>query len=138
MLSRRDLLLSGAVASRLRPADAEALQRNSQSSNDASIEQDLHEIRDALRDMRRLTPSPDITQIQERQRLHFKVNQKYPNYIDIGLSVWERLYMWHLENHLPLKAAQRQDGYMEMEFMFTTLILRHDMGDALIGVPYDR
>jgi hypothetical protein len=65
------------------------------------------------------------------------VNQKYPNYIDIGLSVWERLYMWHLENHLPLKAARAPDGHMEMEFMFTTLILKYDLAEAMIGNPYD-
>jgi hypothetical protein len=137
MLSRRDLLMSGALASSLRPADLEAAQRGSQSGNDA-IQADLNEIRDALRGLKRLTPSAEATQIQEKQRLHFKLNQKFPDYIEIGLQVWERLYTWHLENQLPLKAMRTPEGRMEMEFMFTTLILRADVPDSQVGVPYDR
>ena len=138
MLSRRDLLMSGALVSRLRPADALQQQRGVQ--NTGNVEDDLHEIRDAIRglgDVRKLTQLADVTTIQERQRVHFKVNQKYPNYIDIGLLVWERLYMWHLENRLPLKAVRTPEGRMEMEFMFTTLILRPDLADAMISNPYD-
>ena len=135
MLSRRDLLMSGALASRLRPAETDALQRSSQSGSDAATRQDLQEIRDAVRDLRRLTPSLDVTQIQDRQRLHFKLSQKFPDYIDIGLQVWERLYTWHFENKLPLKAARTPEGRLEMEFMFTTLVLRADIPDSLIGNP---
>ena len=137
MLSRRDLLMSGAFASRLRPAEAGEQQRGSQAASDAAIEQNLADIRDALRDLRHLTPSLDVTQIQDKQRLHFKVNQKFPNYIEIGLLVWERLSMWHLENHLPLKTARMPDGHMEMEFMFTILILKNELADQMIGNPYD-
>jgi hypothetical protein len=98
---------------------------------------DLNGISSALRELHRLTPSSDIDQIRERQRTHFKVNQRFPAYIDIGLSVWERLNTWHLENHLPLATRRTPEGRMEMDYMYTTLILKWDMADAVIGVPYD-
>ena len=129
--------MSGALASRLRPADAEAQQRNAVQGSDTAVEQDLHEIRDAIRDLRGLTGSSYLAQIQERQHLHFKLNQKFPNYIDIGLQVWERLTLWHFENQIPLKATRTPDGRMEMELLFTTLVLKADVPDSFVGNPYD-
>src|SRR4051812_21166206 len=98
MFSRRDLLMSGMFASSMRAADDGGQQRVPASTADGPTANDIHEIRDAILGVRRLTPSGDVTQIQERQRLHFKLNQKFPNYIDIGFTVWERLSIWHLEN----------------------------------------
>src|SRR6266550_713382 len=137
MLSRRDLLMTGALVSRMSPAAAGELQRTSQSASDGPTQQDVRDIRDALLNIRRLTPSADIKEIQDRQRVHFKATQKFPTYIDIGLSVWERLTTWHLENHIPLKAERTPQGRLELEFMFTTLVLRSDIPDGLIGTPYD-
>ena len=51
--------------------------------------------------------------------------------------MWERLTMWYLENHIPLKAERAPDGRFQLEFMFTTLVLRPDIPDSLIGTPYD-
>jgi hypothetical protein len=137
MLSRRDLIFSGALASRVRPASMLKAQSNPQSpcSDDGPA---LREIRDALRDLRRTTVSSDLTDIRERQRTHFKINQKLPDCIDVGIRVWERIYDWHLENTLPLKISRAVDGRMEMEVMLTALVLRADIADAQIGVPYDR
>ena len=53
--------------------------------------QDLQEIRDAVKGLQHLTASDDVTLIRQKQATHFKINQKFPAYIDIGLSVWERL-----------------------------------------------
>jgi hypothetical protein len=138
MLSRRDLILSGAFAPSLGPANPAA--QRSAASSDSAIEQELLAIRDALRDLRGggLTVSAEITDIRERQRTHLKTYQKIPDCIDVGVRVWERLYDWHLENHLPLKVSRMGDGHLEMEVMLTMLILRSDIADAQIGVPYDR
>ena len=136
MLSRRDLIFSGAFASSLRPADA--LQPSSQGGSDAAIEKALHEVRDALKDLRRAAPSAEVAEIRDKQRTHFRANQKFPDFIDIGIRVWERLADWHVDNHLPLKVDRAADGRMQMELMFTTLVLKSDMSETQIGVPYDR
>jgi hypothetical protein len=129
MLSRRDLLMGVPAAASLRPAAAPA-------ANEINP-RDLSDIRDALRDLRHLTPLSEVTQIQEKQHVFFKANQKFPNYIEIGLTVWERLTMWHLENRLPLRAVRTPEGRMEMDFLFTTLVLKPDIADVMIGIPYD-
>jgi hypothetical protein len=137
MLSRRDLIFSGTLASSLHPADARAAQRSSQDDRQEEA-QALREIRDALLRANRLTPSADIADIREKMRQHFRLNQKFPDYIDIGIQVWDRLYTWHLENRDALKVSRTPEGRMEMEFMFTTLLLRGDYAENGISVPYDR
>ena len=133
MFTRRALLLSGAFASRLRPAEAQ--QRTSSGPPDG---QDLHEIRDAIMALR---PSPvpvEVGDIRDKQRNHLKVNQKLPDYIDVGILVWEHLFAWHYAHQIPLKVSRTADGRAEMEVMLTTVVLRPDLADTQIGVPYDR
>lgn len=123
MLSRRDLLMGIPIAA------APAARELSAS--------DLNGITSAVRALQHLTPSGDIDQINERRRTHFKSNQKFPAYIDVGLTVWERLNVWFLENRLPLTIRRTPEGRMEMDYMFTTVILKWEMADGLIGIPYD-
>jgi hypothetical protein len=124
MFSRRDLLMGIPIA-----AAAPA-------ARDLSP-MDLAPLASAVRSLQHLTPSSDIDQINERRRLHFRVYQKFPAYIDVGLGVWERLVTWNLENHLQLTIKRSLDGHMEMDYMFTSLVLKWESADTLIGVPYD-
>ena len=133
MFTRRDLFLSGALASGLRPA---AAQRGS-AAIDPTVENVLREIRDALKALRQVTVPQEITDIREKQRIHLKINQKLPDFIDVGVRVWEHLYDWHLDNHLPLTIS-RANGVAQMEVMLTTLVLRPEIPETQIGVPYDR
>jgi len=123
MFSRRDLLMGLPIAAA--PAGREL------------SPPDLNGIMSAVRALQHLTPSSDIDQINDKRRTHFKVNQRFPSYIDVGLLVWERLVTWHQENHLPLTMRRSPEGRMEMDFMFTTVILKWEMADSMISVPYD-
>ena len=133
MLTRRDLFLSGAFASSLRPA---AAQRTS-SNSDAAVAGALDSIHDALVSLKHTPLTRDMIDIRQKQRMHFKINQKLPDFIDVGLTVWEGLYDWHLDNQIPLKVTRVGDRF-EMEIMLIMVVLRHDLGDTQIGIPYDR
>ena len=133
MFTRRDLFLSGAVASSLRPA---AAQSNSAGDNGAT-QKGLADLREAVLSLKHVPFTKDMTDIRQKQRLHFKVNQKLPDFIDVGLTVWEGLYDWHLDNQIPLKITRVGDRF-EMEMMLIMVVLRHDLGDTQIGIPYDR
>jgi hypothetical protein len=98
---------------------------------------DLNGLASAVRALQHLTPSADIDQVNEKRRTHFRINQKFPAYIDVGLAVWERLNTWHLENHLPLTIKRTPEGRLEMDYMLTTIILKWEMADSLVGIPYD-
>jgi hypothetical protein len=109
MFSRRDLI-TGSVFGSMAAEPTLLAQRGSVSVNADDIDQRLSDIRDALRELRRVSLSGEIVQIRDRQRSH----------------------------HLPLAVARRDDGHMEMQVMMTTLVLRSDVGENFIGTPYDR
>jgi|SRR4051812_9859737 hypothetical protein len=128
MLSRRDLLMGVPMAARLRAADVPARELNAG---------DLNEITGAIRGLQHLTTSIEVAQIREKQRIHFRINQKFPDYMDVGLTVWEHLCTWHQENHLPLDVRRTPEGRLQMQLLFTTLVLKWDTPDTQISVPYD-
>ena len=133
MLTRRDLFLSGAFASSLRPAAAQ----NSSAGDSGATQKGLADIRDALQSLKHAPLTRDMIDIRQKQRIHFRVSQKLPDFIDVGLTVWEGLYDWHLDNQIPLKVTRVGDRF-EMEIMLIMVVLRHDLGDTQIGIPYDR
>jgi hypothetical protein len=140
MLSRRDLITSGAVFTQVRPdepsaAQAPAAQRAAFTSAELDVFED---IRDAIRVLRNRTGSEDIRQIREAQRAFLKMNHRFPDCIDVGIQVWERLHMWHVENQQEMRLSRTAEGRLQMEFMTTALILRADVSETLIGPPYDR
>ena len=135
MLSRRDLFVTGAALTQLRPDGAEAAQRATASEPELRA---LMEIRDALNGLRHPAVSTDVDEVRRRQHAYLKQNQRYPEYIDVGLSVWGRLQDWHIENQKEMKITRSPEGRYLMEFMMTQLVLRPEISDAEIGLAYDR
>ena len=134
MLSRRDLIASGAALTQVRPAVVEAAQRNGSDIDNRA----LNEIVSALRDLRHRAASPTVTQVRDRQRTFLRQNQRFPEFIEIGIRVWELLQDWHIENGQEMKIARAADGRYTMEFMTTQLVLRPDIADNEVGLAYDR
>src|SRR5262245_54943167 len=62
--------------------------------------------------------------IRAQQRQWLRSTQKYPDFIEIGVDVWDNLYDWHVANQQPLSMGRAADGRYTMVFMFTTLVLR--------------
>jgi hypothetical protein len=134
MLSRRDLIASGAAFTQVRPAVAEAAQRSGSDIDNRA----LNDIVTALRDLRHPAASPIVALVRDRQRTFLRQNQRFPEFIEVGIRVWEQLQDWHIENGQELKIARAADGRYTMEFMATQLVLRPDMADNEIGLAYDR
>ena len=82
-------------------------------------------------------PFAELAEIRRQQRLHLKASHKFPDFIEVGINVWERLLDWHVRHRLPLDVARRDDGRYTMTFMFTTLVLRPDQADGYVGFGYD-
>lgn len=135
MFSRRDLIAGGAALTQVRPAAAAApAQRNGSDIDNAA----LNDIVTALRDLRHPATSPIVIQVRDRQRAFLRQNQRFPEFIDIGIRVWEMLYDWHMENGQQTKITRTADGRYTMEFMTTQLVLRPEIGDLEVGLAYDR
>lgn len=81
--------------------------------------------------------SSEIEGVREQQRVFLKSTGKYPDYIEVGLGVWERLYDWHVRWQQPLTITRQPDGQYAMGFMLSTVILKPNMQANYIGPGYD-
>jgi hypothetical protein len=103
----------------------------------------LGSIRDEIQGMKqvmasaKMPTSPGIDKIRQSQRQFLKGNQKYPDFLEVGVTVWEELSDWHVRTMRPLNVTLRTDGRYSMPFLQTTIILRVDFNDDQVGVPFD-
>ena len=81
---------------------------------------------------------PEIERVREQQRIHLKAAQKYPDYIEVGVDVWERMYDWHVRNAQPLVVTRLPDGRYGLQFMMTMLVLRPDFAANFVGPATDK
>jgi len=78
-----------------------------------------------------------VSRVREQQRVWLKGTFKYPDFLEVGISVWEDVYDWHIVYQQPLTAQRLGDGRYAMTFMFTTLLLRADQAADYVGQPFD-
>ena len=138
MVERRDVigggLAAGLAAAFGGPADAQARR----DSGDAAAESRVAEAIDRLRDsIERQHQSPEVAQIRAQQRTFLKANQKFPDYIDVGIDVWERMHDWQVRNQQPLTIVRTNDGGYGMVFGVTTLRLMPQQVGTYISWGYD-
>lgn len=133
-MDRRDVVSGGllGVTALLAGTPAEAAQQG----DDAQVARAIHDLR-ALLDDRVAPPFLELAEIRRQQRIFLKASHKFPEFIEIGVNVWERLYDWQVRYQQPLNVTRRDDGRYTMTFMFTTLVLRPDQGDDYVSFAYD-
>lgn len=78
-----------------------------------------------------------IARIRQQQRQWMRSTQKFPDFIDIGLDVWDNVYDWHVAHQQPISMGRATDGRYTMVFMFTTLVLRPEQAVDYVGFAYD-
>ena len=132
MLSRRELIAGGAGVHFAR-GDAAAAQ-NERELRD--LRSDVQGIRSIL--MANPVATATVTALRERQKQFFRLNQRFPECIDVGFNIWEQMQDWHIRNLRPLTINRGGDGNWQMDFILTVLVLKHALGDNEIGQPYDR
>ncbi len=153
MLTRRNLLASGlfggvaGAAQRAQgPAVAPTADGGTGARGDGQSDAAINSLRSVLEDIRRelhdqyscgSSLCPDIDQIRQEQRRFLKGSNKFPDYIDIGIDIWERLIDWHVKHQQHLAINRTGDGKYAMSFGVTTLVLRPDMGGSYMSLGYD-
>lgn len=78
-----------------------------------------------------------VTRIRQQQRTWLRSTQKFPDFIEIGIDVWDNVYDWHVAHQQPLSMGRGPDGHYTMVFMFTTLILRPEQAPDFVGYAFD-
>jgi len=130
MLSRRELI-GGASLTQLKP-EAAAAQR------EQDYTRELRGINDALLSLRNKAATRDVNEIRERQRHFLRLNQRFPQCVDVGIRIWERMQDWHIDNGRVLTIQRAGDGHWQMDFIMSVLVLKLELKDDEIGIAYDR
>ena len=89
--------------------------------------------------LRALRPGPfwGVDAIRNAQREWLASFQKYPDFIEVGVRVWDNLFDWHVHYQQPLSMTRRPDGRYVMAFNFTTVVMRPEMQGDYISQPYE-
>lgn len=135
MMERRDVVGGGLLGFTALFGAGEGAAAAQQTDN-LAVAREIDELRQALD--RRLDPSfSELQEIRQQQRTFLKASQKFPDFIEIGVDVWDRVYDWHVRHQVTPNIVRRDDGRYTMAFMFTTLVLRPELMDTYVGFGYD-
>jgi hypothetical protein len=78
-----------------------------------------------------------VARIRQQQHTWMRSTQKYPDFIEVGLDVWDNIYDWHVVYQQPVNMTRTSDGRYTMVFMYTTLLLRPDQALDFVGFAFD-
>jgi hypothetical protein len=135
-MQRRDLVGGGMVAglaSMMAPA-AEA------SADDEQSTQAINRLRETFERQFEQSYSArwrGVSRVRQQQRTWMQATRKYPDFIEVGLDVWDNIWDWHVVYQQPLNVTRVADGRYAMSFMFTTLLLRPDQTPDFVGYAFD-
>ena len=65
-----------------------------------------------------------------------KSSGRFPDYCDIGLSVFYDVYDWHAKNQQQITIARLAEQRLSIQFMLTQLVLRWENDVNYVGTPY--
>ena len=140
MVQRRDLMGAGLAASfaSFMATSAEAAPAPADGDDETAVA--INRFRDVYE--RQLEQVYDarwkgVTKVRQQQRTWLLASRKYPDFLEIGLDVWDNVYDWHVAYQQPLSVQRLTDGRYGMAFMFTTLLLRSDLNPEFVGYPFD-
>jgi hypothetical protein len=80
---------------------------------------------------------PEIAPVRDAQLTHLRTNGKFPDYIEVGTTVWFAVHDWHIRWQQPLTLGRDNLGRYTLLFSQTVLIMRSDAIPTFMGVPYD-
>jgi hypothetical protein len=96
-----------------------------------AIEAELHALQE--------TPPSEVESIRASQRTFLRAHGKFPDFIEVSLDVWEKLYDWLVRTRqFPLAFSRLPDGRYALAFVLTTVIMRHDMSGTFVSVGFDK
>jgi len=145
MVNRRKVMgrsLQAGVAALVLPTSAVAAEQ----ANRGDRERDVQAIVNAIDELRAeivktqecsLGPCSAVAAIRLQQNIFLKANQKFPDFIDAGVEIWEAVYDWHVRNNQPINTTRLPDGRYGILFMFTTVVLRPDNTPNYLSFGYD-
>ena len=144
MISRREVVTAGVLGTLATSTTGEAAAQG----NDAqtlreglnNIVDSLDEIKASIESLRTNTMNHGaLGQIKQRLETWVKVTGRFPEYWDVGISVFMEIYDWHVRQQQPIQITRVAEQRMAIQWMFTQYVLRWENDPGYIAPqPYDR
>jgi hypothetical protein len=80
-----------------------------------------------------------LATIRQRLEVWVKSTGRFPEFWDVGISVFLDIYDWHVRHQQPLQLVRIAEQRMAIQWMFTQYVLRWENEPNYIAPqPYDR
>jgi hypothetical protein len=137
MMVNRRSLINGTLFSSLATLAPDAQSRGGAqtTADEAAVAKAIDDLNSTVR--RAVETSPELARIRDQQRTFLKANQKFPDFIEIGIGVWENVVDWHIRHQQPLSVSRSGEGRYIMAVAFTTLVLRPELSENYVGIGMD-
>lgn len=143
MISRREVVTAGVLGTLATAGGAEAAEAQEVETLRAGfklLEDKLEDIQNSIDQGLRGNSMTfgNIGAVKSKIELYAKTGGKFPEYCEVGLTVFHDIYDWHARNQQPIQITRIAEQRMAIQFMFTQLILRWENDTNYIGTPFDR
>jgi len=142
-ISRRTVLNGTALGGALRALAPEAAVEargveGVQAPSERAIEDATKAIASLRDEMRHQDSFWEIAPVRDQFKAFLRSAGKFPDYIDVGIDVWQQVYDWHVRYRQPLNIGRNAEGRYTIVLMTTTVVMRPDLlAGSYIGAPYD-
>ena len=79
----------------------------------------------------------ELDAVRQQTRTFLRANGKFPDFLEVGSDVWQRVYDWHVRFQQPINLGRTPDGRYTILLLATTLVMRPDMDSGFVGMGYD-
>lgn len=144
MISRREVVTAGVLGTLATagPAEAAAIQSEVEALRAGlkALEEKLQDFKGTVEQALRGNSMNygNVGTVKSRLEQYAKTSGKFPDWCDIGLSVFTDVYDWHVRNQQQINITRVAEQRLAIQFMFTQLILRWENDLNYVGTPFDR
>jgi len=139
MIARRELLTFGGLLGIVPSPDTG---EGAAVAAGQMTDRQVQTIADAINGVKKLVEQQqsfaEVGEVRKAQYSYLRANGKFPDFIDVGIDVWQGVYDWHIRLQQPLVLGRDSTARYTMMLGFTALVLRPDFVTTVIGIPYDQ
>ena len=88
-------------------------------------------------EVRRQTTFFELDAVRVPIQLFLRNTGKFPDFIEVGIDIWQQIYDWHVRMQQPFTIARSTEGRYTIVLMATLCIMRTELPPSYIGAPYD-
>lgn len=147
MISRREVVTAGVLGTLSTAAPQAAASAAAQGADAQAVASGLANLKTQLEELNRhvnagLVASSmsigRVGQVKDRLEGYLRTSGRFPEFCDIGTSVFFDIYEWHVKHQQQIQITRLADQRLMIQFMFTQLILRWENDINYISAPYDK